>query len=413
VAISDLVLLHNKATDAQAKKDPIGIDLFDKIPDVKREFLKFCKPFEARLRSNVETHRVIAKDEEHTTDIMIPGFIIDKSTRGSKRLGALKINLQFLEHHKVQFLALHRELAKIGFSPQTDAALTNFKTIIELELGLLMGGDIDWAGASDFTDPAAAEAGHVLPAAAANDDDDNSSSENNGDGAAAAGPADNAGPPAASAASSAASAASSAASAASSAGPPAAPAGGGGHPAAPAASAPATGGAGGAGGAGEDDAPDPNDFTTWTPENWAGLDFNLFAFPADPFLSICSVRAYHAVALLLVHVPSLRTAHPRVWGELNTAWLNTFHSDLSETALEKWPTTGPLAFSTAQGDWLTETLRYLKSLKPGPALRRRSVPASPAPAAAQDASEKSQKSKAGGARGKHRRDPDPVQDTSR
>jgi hypothetical protein len=44
VAIADLVLLHNKATDAQGKKDPISVDVFDKIADVKREFLKFCKP---------------------------------------------------------------------------------------------------------------------------------------------------------------------------------------------------------------------------------------------------------------------------------------------------------------------------------------------------------------------------------
>ncbi len=277
MAISDLVLLHNKATDAQAKKDPIGIDLFDKIPDVKREFLKFRKPFEARLSSNVETHHVIAKDEEHTTDIMIPGFIFDKSARGSKRLGALKTNLQFLEHHKVQFLALHHELAKIGYSPQTDATLTNFKTIIELELGLLMGGNIDWAGASDVADPAAAaEAGPVLPAAAANDDDDSSSNENNGDGAAATGPADNASPPATSAASSAASAASSA-----------------GPPSAPAASAVAPAGGGGAGGAGEDDAPDPNDFTTWTPENWAGLDFNCLHSQLIP--SLASVLSGHTM----------------------------------------------------------------------------------------------------------------------
>jgi hypothetical protein len=69
-------------------------------------------------------------------------------------------------------------LAKIGYSPQTDVALTNFKTILELELGLLMVGDIDWAGTSDFADPAAAaEAGPVLPAAAANDNNDNSSNE--------------------------------------------------------------------------------------------------------------------------------------------------------------------------------------------------------------------------------------------
>jgi len=64
VAIADLVLLHNKASDAQAKKNLIGVDVFDKIPDVKREFLKFCKPFEARLRRNVKTHRVIPQVEE-------------------------------------------------------------------------------------------------------------------------------------------------------------------------------------------------------------------------------------------------------------------------------------------------------------------------------------------------------------
>ena len=41
-------------------------------------------------------------------------------------------------------------------------------------------------------------------------------------------------------------------------------------------------------------------------------------FPTDPYVSICSVRSYHAVALLLVHIPSLRTAHPSVWDELNS-----------------------------------------------------------------------------------------------
>ena len=82
--------------------------------------------------------------------------------------------------------------------------------------------------------------------------------------------------------------------------------------------------------------------------SWADIDLSQIQFPTDPYVSICSVRTYHEVALLLVHIPSLRTAHPRVWDELNTAWSNTFHSDLSETALEKWPTTGPLAFSAEQ-----------------------------------------------------------------
>jgi hypothetical protein len=41
--------------------------------------------------------------------------------------------------------------------------------------------------------------------------------------------------------------------------------------------------------------PDVNDFLTWTPDNWAGLDFEQIHFPTDPNISICSVRAYHAV----------------------------------------------------------------------------------------------------------------------
>jgi hypothetical protein len=323
------------------------VDVFDKIPDVKREFLKFCKPFEARLRRNVKTHRVIPQVEEQTTDIMIPGFIVDKSARGVKRLGPSKINLQFLEHHKKNYMDLHRDLAKISYSPQSDAALTNFKTLLELEISLLMGSDTEWAQPSETADPAAASAaGAVLGAAKATDDDDVSS---NDDAAAADAP------PAASAASAAsagggeppsASAAPAAPAPAASAGPaaPAAPAGGDGR--------------GGAGGAGEGAAHDPRDFTTWAQETWADIDLSQIQFPTDPYVSICSVRSYHAVALLLVHIPSLRTAHPRVWDELNTAWSNTFHSDLSETALEKWPTTGPLAFSAEQCEILGHKVSF-------------------------------------------------------
>ncbi len=110
--------------------------------------------------------------------------------------------------------------------------------------------------------------------------------------------------------------------------------------------------------------------------------------------------------MLFWHIPRLRTAHSRVWDDLQYAWRATFHSELSDTVLEKWPTTGPHAFSADQAHWLTETLRHIKNLKPGPSLRRRVTPASPAPAPAQAAARKSKKSK-------NRRDPDPVEDTSR
>ena len=397
VAISDLVLLHNKATESQAKNDSLSVDVFDKIPEAKKEFIKYCKAFEPRLRTNVKSHRVIALDEEQSTDIMIPGFLVDKQARGKSRLGSLKINLQFLEHHKMQYLELHRDLNKINYSPQTDAALQNFKILLELEISLLMGCDLEWGVASDFAEPEpAAAAGTVLCAAGATDDNDDSANEGGGEGGtatAAAGPAHGKAASAASVASVAASAA---------------PAGGGVGAAASAAPA------GDAGVEGTLVAPDP-DFTTWTHDTWGQLDFSQIQFSTDSCISICSVRSYHAVAILFSHISSLRTAHSRVWDDLQFAWHATFHTKLSDTVLETWPTTGPHAFSASQAEWLTETLRYLKALKPGPALRRRAVPASPAPAPApaRAATRTSNKAKAGGGQGKKRRDPDPVQNTSR
>jgi hypothetical protein len=192
VAISDLVLLHNKSTECQAKKDPLGLDVYEKLADLKREFIKYCKPFETSLRKNVPSHRVIAQEEEQSTDIMIPGFIVDKNVRCSKKLGPSKINLQFLQHHKDNYLELHHELAKISYSPQSDAALTNYKTLLELEISLLMGCNIKWGGASDFVEPAAAAGAldAVLVVAGHKDVDDDSSTEGGCVGAvAAAGPA--------------------------------------------------------------------------------------------------------------------------------------------------------------------------------------------------------------------------------
>ncbi len=76
VAIADLVLMHNKVTGGQAKNDPLGLDVFEKVADLKKEYIKFCKPFESRLHSNVNSHRVVAKVEELSMDIMIPDLLL-------------------------------------------------------------------------------------------------------------------------------------------------------------------------------------------------------------------------------------------------------------------------------------------------------------------------------------------------
>jgi hypothetical protein len=67
-------------------------------------------------------------------------------------------------------------LIKTNHGPQTNAVLQNFKTVLELEICLLMGCDIEWGGESEVAAHAAA-AGTVLGASAVNYDDDHSSDE--------------------------------------------------------------------------------------------------------------------------------------------------------------------------------------------------------------------------------------------
>ncbi len=95
------------------------------------------------------------------------------------------------------------------------------------------------------------------------------------------------------------------ASAASAAGPaPAAVAGGGGAAANPAAASSVV-----------------SDFPNWQLDTWAQMDFDQFRFPTDPCVSICSVRAYLAVAMILRYDrdPQLWAANARVWDELQFA----------------------------------------------------------------------------------------------
>jgi hypothetical protein len=141
----------------------------------------------------------------------------------------MKIDMQFLEHHSKQYLDLHVELIRIDCSPQSEAALTDFKALLLLEISLLHGCDYDWSP------PVAGSVSEdeVLGAGAAADDADNSGEEQ---GAPAAAPA-------------------------------AVPASAAAPPAPPARAQSPTG------------IVDVNDFITWTQETWALLDWDLSPFP--------------------------------------------------------------------------------------------------------------------------------------
>ena len=79
--------------------------------------------------------------------------------------------MQFIDTHKNLYLELHRDFSKIEYAPQSEASLQNFQTLLNLEIGLLMGCDIDWGTA--HTEGAAGGSGDaaVLPASG-NDDGD-------------------------------------------------------------------------------------------------------------------------------------------------------------------------------------------------------------------------------------------------
>ncbi len=65
---------------------------------------------------------------------MSAGFITEWKSNGKKTLKPLPIDVQFLEHHKTQYLDLHRELQKLEYSPETQAALQNLKTLLLLDI---------------------------------------------------------------------------------------------------------------------------------------------------------------------------------------------------------------------------------------------------------------------------------------
>ena len=133
ISISDLVLLHNKASEGLVKTDRVGYDLYSGIADTKALFIKYCKQYERRIRTLVPVHRVVpAGDGEESTTISVPGFVVDPKAQKKKTFAPQKVELQFLETHKKLFMELHQEFSKSDYAPQSEASLQNFQTLLIL-----------------------------------------------------------------------------------------------------------------------------------------------------------------------------------------------------------------------------------------------------------------------------------------
>jgi hypothetical protein len=134
-------MLHNKAAEDLVKTDLVGYDLYSEIADTKALFLKFCRQFERRIRSLVPNHHVFpAGDGEASTTISVPGFVVDAKLK-KKTFAPQKVHLLFLENHKT--LYFHREFTKSEYAPQSEASLQNFKTLLMLEITILLGTNIE------------------------------------------------------------------------------------------------------------------------------------------------------------------------------------------------------------------------------------------------------------------------------
>ena len=57
--------------------------------------------------------------------------------------------------------------------------------------------------------------------------------------------------------------------------------------------------------------PDPNDFLTWTHNNWDKVPFDLISFPSGQ--TPLKTKTYYAVAVIFLNAVSLRVQHSTVW----------------------------------------------------------------------------------------------------
>jgi hypothetical protein len=112
-------------------------------PGIKAGFFKYCKQHERRMRLVIPYARVVRADDKKDTLILVSGFITEWKARGKNTMRLMKLDMQFLDHQHIQYFDLHAELMKIDYSPQSKAALINFKVLLLLERSLLLGCDYE------------------------------------------------------------------------------------------------------------------------------------------------------------------------------------------------------------------------------------------------------------------------------
>ena len=98
-----------------------GLKVYSGIAELKTQVLKYAKPYEKRLQSMVPTFRGVPSGfAEDPTSVSIPGFLVDSKAKGKKTLAPIKVEMQFLEKHKILYLDLQRDLSKMEYAQQSE-----------------------------------------------------------------------------------------------------------------------------------------------------------------------------------------------------------------------------------------------------------------------------------------------------
>jgi hypothetical protein len=117
--------------EAMAKPDDQINDDFDfwsAVVILKDPYLKYSKAYQSRVRNALNELRVIAEDEDQTTNGKVKGLITDWARRTpmlKQKSSEISLELQFLQPDKKQYLELSADFASISFMPKTKAALEN------------------------------------------------------------------------------------------------------------------------------------------------------------------------------------------------------------------------------------------------------------------------------------------------
>ena len=155
-------------------------DFWNAARTLKAPYVKFCNAYKSRVRVTLADYRVICEDESQATTAIIKGIILNwkrRTAMAKQTTSEMTMELQFLEHHKKEYLELSTDFASISFMPESRVALENMKNLVLLDLRILLGADIPWAHVRKQPDAPSDLATAALSQAGGGDDDSVSSKD--------------------------------------------------------------------------------------------------------------------------------------------------------------------------------------------------------------------------------------------